>query len=82
MRNQSGELLRSVAAGESVIVTNRGKPVAVLSPYVDGRSPIEQLREQGLTRPPQAPRAAIHDIEPAEIDVSSEELLREARGKW
>lgn len=80
MRNQSGELLRAVEAGESVVVTNRGRPVAVLSPFIDSRSPIDRLREQGLTRPPQGPRVALNHIEPVEIDVSSEEILRETRG--
>ncbi len=32
MRNNSGELLRRVAAGESVLVTNNGVPAAVLVP--------------------------------------------------
>lgn len=32
MRNNSGELLRRVAAGESVLVTNNGLPAAVLVP--------------------------------------------------
>lgn len=32
MRNNSGELLRRVAEGESVLVTNNGVPAAVLVP--------------------------------------------------
>ena len=32
MRNNSGELLRRVAGGESVLVTNNGVPAAVLIP--------------------------------------------------
>lgn len=32
MRNRSGEILRRVAAGESFVVTNRGRQVARLSP--------------------------------------------------
>lgn len=80
MRNQSGELLRSVQGGESVIVTNRGRPVAVISPYIDNLSPIERLREQGLTRAPQTSREALREIEPVTIDTTSANLLREARG--
>ena len=39
MRNKSGELLRRVAAGESVLVTNNGVPAAVLVPVgADARS--------------------------------------------
>ncbi len=36
MRNNSGELLRRVAAGESVLVTNNGLPAAVLVPVTVG----------------------------------------------
>lgn len=32
MRNQSGELLRRVAGGETILVTNGGVPAAVLVP--------------------------------------------------
>ena len=39
MRNNSGELLRRVAAGESVLITNSGVPAAVLIPVgADARS--------------------------------------------
>ncbi len=39
MRNKSGELLRRVAGGESVLVTNNGVPAAVLVPAgTDARS--------------------------------------------
>lgn len=79
MRNQSGELLRAVEAGESVIVTNRGKPVAMLSPYSESMTPIEALRAAGKTRPAQAPREAIRSIRPARIDIGSAELLRQTR---
>lgn len=79
MRNQSGELLRQVEAGETVIITNRGRPVAVLSPYVEGRTPLEILRALGQTRPPQAPREALRNIERVKIDVSTEQLIRESR---
>ncbi|MBL5975612.1 MAG: type II toxin-antitoxin system prevent-host-death family antitoxin [Candidatus Leucobacter sulfamidivorax] len=82
MRNQSGELLREVEAGETVIVTNHGKPVAMLSPYPEGRTPLELLRALGQTRPAQAPREALGDIVPVEIDIDSAELLRESRGEW
>jgi prevent-host-death family protein len=32
MRNNSGEILRRVAAGESILITNGGAAAAVLSP--------------------------------------------------
>lgn len=32
MRNKSGELLRRIAEGESVLITNGGQPAAVMVP--------------------------------------------------
>lgn len=33
MRNKTADLLKRVEAGESMVITVRGKPVATLSPY-------------------------------------------------
>lgn len=46
LRQRASELLRLVAGGETIQVTDRGRPVAVLSP-VPGGSPLEQLRAAG-----------------------------------
>lgn len=35
LRNDSGEIMRRVEAGESFVVTRNGRPVAVLSPHPD-----------------------------------------------
>lgn len=48
MRNNSGELLRRVAEGESVLVTNNGVPAAVLVPA--GSSIRERLAASGRLR--------------------------------
>ncbi len=46
LRQRASELLRLVESGETVEITDRGRPVAVLSPIPD-RGPIEQLRVTG-----------------------------------
>lgn len=46
LRQRASELLRRVAAGETIEVTDRGRPVAVLAPLPDGR-PLERLRAAG-----------------------------------
>jgi prevent-host-death family protein len=46
LRQRASELLRLVAGGETIQVTDRGRPVAVLAPVPDG-SPLEQLRASG-----------------------------------
>jgi prevent-host-death family protein len=35
LRNKTADLLRRVEAGESMVITVRGKPVATLAPYRD-----------------------------------------------
>jgi len=45
MRNQSGELLRRVADGESVLITNNGTPAAILVPAA--ASPQARLAAAG-----------------------------------
>jgi prevent-host-death family protein len=46
LRQRASELLRLVAGGETIEVTDRGRPVAVLAPIPDG-SPLERLRAAG-----------------------------------
>jgi prevent-host-death family protein len=46
LRQRASELLRRVAAGETIEVTDRGRPVALLTPIPDG-SPFERLRAAG-----------------------------------
>ena len=50
LRQQASVLLRRVAAGESIVVTDRGRPVARLSPIVG--SGVAELRMAGLVREP------------------------------
>lgn len=46
LRQRASELLRLVEAGETIEVTDRGRPVAVLAPLTD-RGTLEQLRATG-----------------------------------
>ncbi len=45
MRNNSGEVLRRVAQGESILVTNNGVPAAVMTPVT--ASDRARLRASG-----------------------------------
>ena len=49
LRQNASALLRRVAAGESIVVTDRGRPVARLSPVQAGGG-LEELRAAGLVR--------------------------------
>ncbi len=50
MRNNSAEILRAVAAGEDILVTNNGEPAALITrPHL---SPLEVLIATGQARMP------------------------------
>jgi len=69
LRQRASELLRRVASGETIEITDRGRPVALLSPLPDG-SPLERLRAAGEVEP------AFGDIddlpEPLELGAGAE----------
>jgi prevent-host-death family protein len=46
LRQRASELLRRVEAGETIEVTDRGRPVAVLAPLPESE-PLERLRASG-----------------------------------
>jgi prevent-host-death family protein len=50
LRQRASELLRLVERGETIEITDRGRPVALLSPLPHG-TPLEQLRASGEIEP-------------------------------
>jgi prevent-host-death family protein len=50
LRQRASELLRRVEAGETIEVTDRGRPVAVLAPLPEA-APLDRLRAAGDTIP-------------------------------
>lgn len=50
LRQRASELLRRVAAGETIEVTDHGRPVALLAPLPD-EGPLERLRASGEIEP-------------------------------
>ena len=51
LRADLSRWIKRVEAGEDVLVTDRGKPVARLVP-ANGRSKLDELIAAGLARPP------------------------------
>ncbi len=49
LRQRASELLRHVQRGETIEITDRGRPVALLGP-LQGGSPLERLRAAGQVR--------------------------------
>ena len=56
LRQRASELLRRVAEGETIEITDRGLPVALLSPPPAG-SQVERLRSRGEIV------SALHDLD-------------------
>lgn len=51
LRQRASELLRRVEAGETILVTDRGRPVALLTPVPEA-APLERLRAAGEVSAP------------------------------
>jgi prevent-host-death family protein len=60
LRQRASELLRRVEAGETIEITDRGRPVASLNPLPRLR-PLERLRASGETI---RPKGRIEDLPP------------------
>jgi prevent-host-death family protein len=56
LRQRASELLRLVGEGETIEITDRGRPVALLGPLPQG-SPLDRLRAAG-------------DVDPATADIA------------
>ena len=56
LKARLSEYLRRVRAGDTLVVTDRGAPVAIVTPLPEGEyeSAMNTLVEQGLVRPPSA----------------------------
>ncbi|HET7869150.1 MAG TPA: type II toxin-antitoxin system prevent-host-death family antitoxin [Actinomycetota bacterium] len=53
LRQNLSRYLRRVASGERLVVTERGKAVAVLAPLSESSSALNRLVASGRARPPQ-----------------------------
>ena len=60
LRQRASELLRLVEKGETVEITDRGRPVALLTPMPEG-GPLEQLHKAGEIDPA---TADLNDLPP------------------
>jgi prevent-host-death family protein len=80
LRQRASELLRLVEQGETVEITDRGRPVAMLAPLPAG-SPLEQLRAAGDV---DEATGSVDDLpEPLLLPLGTElpsEALRRLRG--
>jgi len=69
LRQRASELLRQVQRGETIEITDRGRPVALLGPVPEG-GPLARLREAGQVR---AAAGELEDLpEPLRLDAGQE----------
>lgn len=80
MRNHSGDILRRVAAGESVQVSNNGRPVALIVPI--GGNALDGLIARGEARAARSDVHTLAGIARVSAAESSHDLLEDVRGRW
>jgi prevent-host-death family protein len=79
LRQRASELLRLVEAGETVEITDRGRPVALLTPLPDV-GPLEQLRRSGAIQPATAEFDDLPEpLEPTAGETPLSEVLARLR---
>lgn len=79
LRNESADVLRRVAAGETIVVTNRGRAAAVIGPV--GASVLDELAERGQVRRATTDAAALASIRRGRSERTTSDLLAEVRGE-
>jgi prevent-host-death family protein len=77
LRQRASSLLRLVEKGETVEITDRGRPVALLTPIPEG-SPLERMRAAGDIESATADLDDLPEplILPREIELPSRVLAR------
>lgn len=79
LRRDASAILRRVAAGETVEVTDRGRPVAVLTPAMPPG--IARLEREGLLRRGEGDLLALAPVRPPRGSVPPSRLIDEGRAE-
>jgi prevent-host-death family protein len=80
MRNQSGEILRRVADGETIQVTNHGQVTALIVP--PGTDTLADLVSRGQVRVARQPPSSLRSVVRRKSTASSQAIVADARGRW
>jgi prevent-host-death family protein len=84
LRNEVAAVVRRAGAGERVVVTVDGRPVAQLGPLEPaGRPTLDDLVASGLVEPPRSDHRPPADppLLRFQVDSRPDRLLREVRGR-
>jgi prevent-host-death family protein len=80
LRADLANAVRRAGAGESIVVTVGGRPVARLGPLDAGGGPsLDELIAAGALVPPRHRRRAEPDVVDVPVDATTERALREVR---
>lgn len=79
LRNSSSSILRDVAAGEIIEVTNHGEVAAILVP--PSLTPFEVLVAAGKVRLPSSSPAALRLVNRSKSRLTSAEIIATTRGE-
>lgn len=80
MRNDSAAVLRRVAAGETILVTNNGQPAAVIGPPPG--DVLTLLSAQGQLRKALNPPEFLRSIKRRKSNKTTAEIITDARSRW
>ena len=80
MRNDSADVLRRVAAGETILVTNNGQPAAVIGPPPG--DVLALLSAQGQLRKALNSPAGLRSIKRRKSIKTTAEIITDVRGRW
>ena len=78
LRNRSAEILRRVADGETILVTNHGKPAAMIGP--PPHDTLEVLALRGELRRARIPITEVASIDRTTSQLQTAEILDDVRG--
>lgn len=80
MRNNSAAVLRDIANGETVQVTNNGVVAAIITAPTGDE--LSRRIDLGLARPALAPLSTLTSVQPTRSATSSAEIIADSRGRW
>ncbi len=80
MRNQSGEILRRVADGETIQITNHGEVAALIVP--PSTDSLADLLARGQVRPARRPVASLRSVVRRKGGTRSDAIVADVRGRW
>lgn len=81
LRQNLSKYLRRVARGETLRVSDRGRPVAVLAPLPAEASPVDRLASEGRLARARLDLAGIGRPPRAEVKLPISEALEQQRGE-